>query len=224
MTAADPAAVPPTSPPSAQPVAEKTPVHRRSRRAVARSAAGDRWLVGVVGAVLLLAGVGATLLSYGVLGTGRSQRPLLDPIIVDALRNQALLWRIVALVGGLLLIVFGLLWAARSVRPERRPDLELDSGPDTSLRVTAAAVAEAVAGEARAVPGVSRTRARLVGDDRYPALRLTVWLAEDADVAEVCRRIPDDVIGGARECLGVAELPTAVRIEYDTAGTRSRVQ
>lgn len=201
-----------------------TSVHRRSRQAAARSAAGERWLVGLVGAVLLLAGAGVALLGHGVLGAGRAQRPLLDPMIVDALRAHPVPARIGALLVGLVLVVGGLAWAARVVRPERRPDLELDGGSGTSVLVTSGAVAEGVAEQARSVAGVARARARLVGDDEHPALRLTVWLAEDADVAEVCRRIPDEVVGGARHSLDVAELPTAVRIEYDPAARGPRVQ
>ena len=37
-------------------------VRRRSRSAVARSAGGDRWLTVLIGLVLLLVGVGVTLL------------------------------------------------------------------------------------------------------------------------------------------------------------------
>ena len=63
----------------------------------------------------------------------------------------------------------------------------------------------------------------MVGDEREPALRLTVWLAEDADVAEVCRRIPDEALAAATDAFGGRVLPVAVRIEADTAeGPRVR--
>ncbi|AEA25104.1 hypothetical protein Psed_2904 [Pseudonocardia dioxanivorans CB1190] len=220
MTAAtpDPAATPSTAARGSAVGLDTPPPQagRHARRAVARSAGRDRWLVGLVGVVLLLAGTGAALLAFGIFGTGRAQRSVLDPMIVDALRAQPLLWRIVAIVGGLLLLVLGLLWAIRSLSPERRPDLALDAGADTTLTVTAAAVADAVAGQARALPGISRARARMVGDERDPALRLTVWLAEDADVGEVCRRIPEEVLAAATDAFGGRALPVAVRIEADT--------
>lgn len=196
---------------------------RRSRRAVARSAGRERRVVGVIGLLLLLVGAGTALLAFGVFGTGRSQRPLLDPIIVDTLRANVLLARIVALVVCVVLVVAGLVWAVRALSPERRPDLAVDAGPDTSVIVTSSAVAEAVAGQARTLPGISRARARMVGDEREPALRLTVWLAEDADVAEVCRRIPEEVLAAATDAFGGRVLPVAVRIETDSAeGPRVR--
>ncbi|ODU01863.1 MAG: hypothetical protein ABS81_19510 [Pseudonocardia sp. SCN 72-86] len=190
---------------------------------MARSAGRERRVVGVIGALALLAGTGTALLAFGVFGSGRAQRPLLDPMIVDALRNQALVSRIVALVVGVVLVVAGLVWAVRALAPERRPDLSLDAGADTSVVVTSSAVAEAVAGQARTLPGISRARARMVGDEREPALRLTVWLAEDADVAEVCRRIPEEVLAAATDAFGGRVLPVAVRIETDSAdGPRVR--
>ena len=69
--------------------------------------AGDRWLTVLIGLVLLLVGVGVTLLSYGVFGTRRAGRPLLDPIIVDTVAAEPLLWRVVAIVGRHVLAVFG---------------------------------------------------------------------------------------------------------------------
>ena len=57
-------------------------LRRRSRSAVARSAAGDRWLVTLIGLILLAVGVGVALLSSGVFGSARAGRPLLDPIMV----------------------------------------------------------------------------------------------------------------------------------------------
>ncbi|WP_250549405.1 alkaline shock response membrane anchor protein AmaP [Pseudonocardia sp. H11422] len=232
--AADPAASATTAPISTDPTgaapatATQRPepparMRRRSRHAVARSAAGDRTLVALLGLILLVAGTLAALLSYGVFGTGRAQRPLLDPMIADALRAQPTLARSIAIAAGLLLAALGLLWTVRSLRPERRPDLVLDHGPDTAIVITAPAVADAVAHQAATLPGVARARARLVGDDRTPAMRVTLWLADDADVAEVCRRLDREVLAGARSSLGVDELPVAVRLELEGSGA-PRVQ
>lgn len=198
-------------------------VVRRSRRAVARSAGGDRTRLALLGLVLLLAGTGAALLGWGVFGRGRAGRPLLDPMIVDALRAQPLLWRWVAIAAGVLLLVVGLWWAVRSLRPERRPDLLLESDAETRLLVTAGAAADAVAERAAGLPGVSRTRGRMVGKPGSPALRLTVWLDDEADVAEICRRLDAEIVTEARDALGIAHLPVAVRLELDTAKSTPRV-
>jgi hypothetical protein len=192
-------------------------LRRRAAAAIARSTAGERTLAVVAGLVLLAAGTLVTLLSYGVFGTARAGRPLLDPMIVDAVRAQPLVALVAAIAGGLLLAVLGLVWAAHALRPERRPDLVLGplDGGDTSIVVSAAAAAEAVAAQAAELPGVGRARARLVGTEAAPAIRVTLWLADDADVRDVLARLDSEVLATARGALGVTELPAAVRLELD---------
>lgn len=192
-------------------------LRRRAIAAIARSIAGERTLAVVAGLVLLAAGTLVTLLSYGVFGTARAGRPLLDPMIVDALRAQPLVAQFAAIVAGLLLTVLGLVWAAHALRPERRPDLVLGAldGGDTSIVVSAAAAAEAVAAQAAELPGVGRARARLVGTEAAPAIRVTLWLTDDADVRDVLARLDSEVLATARGSLGVTDLPAAVRLELD---------
>lgn len=198
-------------------------VRRRSRSAVARSAGVDRWLLVLSGIALLALGVLVVLLGEGIFGVGRSGRPLLDPSVVNALRAQPLLWRIVVVAAGVVLALLGLAWAARSVRPERRPDLRLDGGPGTSIVVSAAAAAEAIGAQTTALPGVGRARARLVGGESTPAVRVTVWLTDDADIAAVLTRLHDEVLATARTSLGLAALPAAVRLELDRPRQQPRV-
>lgn len=200
-------------------------LRRRARAAVARSLAGDRSLAVLIGAVLLAAGVLVALLSHRVFGSARAGRPLLDPMIVDAVRAEPLLARGIAVGGGLLLVLLGLIWTARSVRPERRPDLVVDGGqPETRIVVSATATADAVAAQASALPGVRRARARLVGSEQAPALRITLWLTEDADVRALLDRVDDTVLASARQSLELAALPVAVRLELDAPNSPPRVR
>jgi hypothetical protein len=66
-------------------------------------------------------------------------------------------------------------------------------------------------------------RARLVGSDDAPALRLTLWLAADADVREVLERLDRQVLAEVRSSLGLAVLPAAVRLELDQPAPAPRV-
>ncbi|OLT13297.1 hypothetical protein BJF78_22235 [Pseudonocardia sp. CNS-139] len=198
-------------------------MRRQARAAVARSTVGDRWLAVLVGLVLLVGGVLVALLSYGVFGTGRAARPLLDPMIVDALRAAPDLARGIAVAVGVLLVAVGLAWAARAVRPERRPDLVLERTADTAIVVSSTATAEAVQGQAATIPGVVRARARTVGADDAPAVRVTLWLADDADARQVLAQLDERVLAVARESLGIGVLPVAVRLELDTAAPHPRV-
>jgi len=198
-------------------------LRRRSRSAVARSATGDRWLLVLIGLVLLAVGVGVTLLYYGVFGSSRAARPLLDPIIVVTVATDPVLWRVIAIAGGIVLALLGLIWVARSVRPEPRPDIVLDGGPNTTIRVSSGAAAEAVATQAATLPNVARARARMVGSTAAPALRVTLWLTDDADVRAVLHRLDEEVLATVCSALDLSALPMAVRLEVERPHPAPRV-
>ncbi len=197
----------------------------RSQRALARSRTGERTGITLIGLATLTAGVFGVLVGLEVFGQLRSRRPVLDPIAVDLLRTHALPARLVAVAVGVALVALGLLWAVRSLRPEPRPDLYLDPGAaGATVRVTASAATDALAADAESVPGVARAKARLVGRESAPALRLTLWLTDGADVRTVWRDVEDRVLAGARSSLGIRVLPTAIRLELDSSTGTSRVR
>ncbi|SHG11421.1 hypothetical protein [Streptoalloteichus hindustanus] len=196
---------------------------RRSTAAVTRSALGERGGLTALGLLLVLAGVAALVVGAGWLGTFRARRPLLDPIAVDWLAEHADLARAIALVLGLLALVLGLRWALLALRQEPRPDLVLDHTADSELTVTAGALADALRADAEAVPDVTRARARTVGSADAPAVRLSLWLRDGADVRAVWEELDRTVLGRARSSFGTPSLPTAVRLELETA-ERQRVR
>ncbi|MBB4684714.1 alkaline shock response membrane anchor protein AmaP [Amycolatopsis jiangsuensis] len=189
-----------------------------ARRAQGRSYGAERTLTCLVGAVAVLAGAAALVVGMGWLGRFRGHRPVLDPIAMDWLHGHVLYARIGAIVLGVLLLVLGLWWLLRSLRPERHPDLRLDETPGAELTVTSGALAGAVRTDAEQVEGVTRARVRSVGTDAEPALRITLWLGEGTEVRRVWEDLEGHVLTRARESLGVDTLPTAVRLELDTAG------
>ncbi|MEU7783715.1 alkaline shock response membrane anchor protein AmaP [Amycolatopsis sp. NPDC049159] len=189
-------------------------------KALSRSYAGERVLTFLVGLLALLGGALALVVGYGVLGEYRGRRPLLDPMAVEWLGSHATPARIAAIVLGVLLFVLGLRWALRSLRPEPRPDLDLDRTDGAELVVTAAAIAEAVQADAEQLDGVSRARVRAVGSRTAPALRITLWLHEGTDLKGVWAGLDTQVLARARESLGLDVLPTAVRLELDTTAPK----
>jgi hypothetical protein len=188
-----------------------------ARKATARAAGAQRTLVGLIGLLGLAAGTAALVVGFGLLGANRAVRPVLDPIALDTLRPPEPLARAVALVVGIVLLVLGLLWAARALAPERRPNLVLDPSPDRRLEVSASAIAGALRADAETIDGVTRARARMVGTTAIPVLRLDLWLEEGTDVRDVYHHLDTGVLTRARDSLGVESLPTAIRIELDAA-------
>ena len=198
---------------------------RRSRRASARSAGGERTVIALVGLLCLGAGMIGALVGFGVFGTGRSHRPLLDPVALALLRTYPITAGLTAVAAGSLLAILGLCWLARSLRPQTRPDLILDTSGSTTLRVTAAAAAvtAAITDDTQRLAGVGRAATRVVGSAAAPALRMTLWLTDGADVATIWRDIDQSVLAPARTALGIESLPTAIRLELHRSTARTRV-
>ncbi|MEV4142482.1 alkaline shock response membrane anchor protein AmaP [Amycolatopsis sp. NPDC049691] len=189
-------------------------------KALSRSYAGERAWVFLVGLLALLGGALALVVGFGVLGEFRGRRPLLDPMALGWLGGHATLARIAAIVLGVLLVVFGLRGTLRSLRPEPRPDLDLDRTEGAELVVTAGAISGAVQADAEQLDGVSRARVRAVGSRTFPALRITLWLHEGTDLKGVWAELDARVLTRARESLGLDVLPTAVRLELDTSAPK----
>ncbi len=121
----------------------------------------------------------------------------------------------------MVLLIVGLIWVVRSLRPEPRPDVLLSEVPGQRLTVEHSAIADAVRGR-RGVHRRGEPRAGpLVGDERRPALRITLWLVEDADVRDVWAEVDGRVLARARQAFAVDALPTAVRIELDAAAVKT---
>lgn len=190
-----------------------------SAKALGRSTGTERILTVLIGLLALLGGAAVVAVGAGWLGTYRANRSLVDPIALDWLSRNALASRLGAIVLGVLLLWLGLWWFFRSLRPEGRPDLELDD----DLVVTSSAISEAVRADAETIDGVGRARVRAVGDSDNPALRITLWLSEGTDLKRVWEQLDLTVLARARESLGVDVLPTAVRLELDT-GAPQRVR
>jgi hypothetical protein len=201
-------------------------VSRRSRAAVARSAGGDRTLTTLLGLVLVAAATLALLVGYGVFGSFRAQRPLIDPLAASWVSTHVDATRWIAIGAGVLLFVVGLWWTLRSLRPEPRPDVSLSELPGERLTVEHSAICDAVRHDAESIEGVSRARVRLVGDPKRPALRIALTLVEGTDVRDVWADLDGRVLARAREAFAVSALPTAVRLELDasSAATPARVE
>lgn len=183
----------------------------------ARPAGAQCTLIGLTGLLLLAAGAVILVVGTGLLGANRAARPVLDPLVEGTLATHQTLTRIVAIATGVALLVAGLLWVTRSLKPEHHPDLLLDSSPDRRLVVSAAAIGGALRADAETITGVNRARARMAGTTATPIVRLDLWLDDAADVRDIYRDLDTRVLSRARDSLGVASLPAAIHIEFVTA-------
>ncbi|HEY2176222.1 MAG TPA: alkaline shock response membrane anchor protein AmaP [Mycobacteriales bacterium] len=183
----------------------------------------NRVVLTVIGVILLLAGVGAVLLSTGIFGADRAHRAVVDHATTQTVyRSAGWLWPTVGAVG-FVLGILALYWLIVQLRVERIRSIAMERAQSGDLVLTGSALTDAVREETTAVPGVGRARARLTRDVTDPELVLTVWLRQAADLGEVSRQLDDDVIAHARRALARDQLTTWLRIEVD-ADDRQRVR
>jgi len=188
---------------------------------IGRGLGFERSLVWVLGLVLLVLGAAGLVVGSGALGANRAQRPVLDPLAVGWLQQNAAIAVAGAIVLGVVLFALGLWWLGHALSTEPRPNLKLETGPD--LVLTSSALTSAVRADAETVTGVNRARVRTAGSADRPNLRLTLSLDEGTDVRHVWEELDDKVLSRARQALQVDALPTAVRLKLDRA-PRQRVQ
>lgn len=196
---------------------------RPSSTPISRGLGFERSLITVLALVLLAAGLLGLAVGFGLLGRYRAQRPVLDPLVVQWIGGSRTLFFAVGLAIGVVLVLLGIWWLLRSLRPEGRPNMQLDSDAESSATVTAGALSDAVRTDAEQVTGVSRARARMAGSAQRPALRLTLSLQEGTDVRNVWEELDEKVLSRARQALEVEALPTSIRLQLDRAA-RQRVR
>ncbi|MGI9093704.1 MAG: hypothetical protein ACR2FF_09795 [Mycobacteriales bacterium] len=183
----------------------------------------NRVLLVAIGTVVVLAGAGGVLLGRGVFGAATARRTVVDDDVARPFdQNASWLWWTI---GGVSLVIalLALYWLLVQLRVERVTAVALPPRPNGDSSVAATALTGAIRGQAEAVDGVVRARARLLRDRRDPELMLNVWLREGADLDAARRELEQVVVAQARESLGLPRLPTWLRIEFDAAD-RTRVR
>jgi len=168
----------------------------------------DRFLLLLLGLLLSAAGVLGLLVGFGVFGRRLRNKPVFDNVVGAFFGDNGLwLWPVIALVG-LLLGWLALRWLLAQLRPTGVRDVQLEPRSTTGRTdLVGAAVTDAVTEEVGGYRGVAGARARLVGDELEPELRLRVQLDARADVAALRQRIETGAVAHAREALDDPQLP-----------------
>ncbi|MGH3566942.1 MAG: alkaline shock response membrane anchor protein AmaP [Pseudonocardia sp.] len=191
-----------------------------------RPAALNRTLLAVIGLILLAAGAFGLLLGLGVL---RGVLPGLDPaapLIPPGVGVQG--WVPYAtIVAATLIGLLCLRWLlAQALRRPTTGTWRLHHDPARGTTLLAAdTVADAVAADIEAYPGVSKASAVLTGTRARPTLHLDVTTEENIPVTALRDRIAGHALPRLCRALGRDTVPAELLLRIDTAGpstTRTR--
>jgi hypothetical protein len=180
----------------------------------------NRVVLAVLGLAVLGAG-GVGLAAGAGAFPGHADPAVFPPTVRDFARTTNWFWWAVA---GFCLVValLALRWLLDQLRTERAGRLDLTTDDrDGVTTVHGGALTDAVAAEAEGLRGVTRASAGL-RDRRGKELRLTVDLAEFADIAVVRDGLEGGVVPHARQVVDDPALPVTIELRQGRARAGDR--
>lgn len=194
-----------------------------------RGTGANRAALTLLGAVLVLGAVAGLALSFGVRHVSSYQfagprpgQPVLPQQVRAFAAGTSWFWWAVA-AGCLLLAFTGLRWLAAQLRNDRISRLDLtDDNQDGLTLLHAGALADAVAGDAQTIHGVTDASAHLSSHPTRCVV-LNVDLADYADIALVRSHLETVTVARTRDTVGDPDLPIEIRLR-PSATTRAALR
>ncbi len=171
---------------------------------------------------LLLFGLGAYGLArgYGAFGDGRRTDPILgDDVRTFVSRNANWFWPVAA-AASLLVAWLGLRWLIAQIHSPAVSRLRVQADGPGSTEIEASSATDALAADIGAYPGVRGARARMADAHSSPEVDLTLDVDDDADLADLRRRVDEHALPRFRAALDLPKLP--VRVHLRLAGEADR--
>ncbi|MEU3647146.1 alkaline shock response membrane anchor protein AmaP [Lentzea sp. NPDC034063] len=177
----------------------------------------NRFLLGLLGLVLALAGASALAVHYGFV-------PQVDRFAAlipgTALPPTWVLWVIAA--AAVVVALLCLRWLTAQI-PRRKVASWRWADEAGATRITTATATAPFAEEITAYPGVRKVEAALTGPHTAPRLALVVRAHGDADLRGIRRRIDDEGLPRLREALATPDLHATVEFRMSPTKVDARV-
>lgn len=186
---------------------------------IAVSGAPNRFLLLMLGTLLLLVGLAALALSRGALSWW-DRAPAADDQLLTGELGPWAPWAVLAL--SMLVALCGLWWALAAVpRSHRAREFQLhDDGRHGVTRLDNGALQQAVSESARQLHGVVGATVRLQGTAHHPNVTVKVEVDERADVAATIDQLHTQVLGDLETALEASL--DQVRLIIDPVRTRRK--
>jgi hypothetical protein len=169
-------------------------------------------VLSLLGIALVAAGAYGLARGYGAFGDARASDPVLtDDVRSFVSRNAGWFWPVAAMVS-VLVAWLGLRWLLAQLTSPTVSHLPVRADGPGHTDLVASGATAALAADIEEYPGVRSARARLVSDHPSPEVDVTVDVADDADVADVRRRIEQHALARFRSALELSELRTHLHV------------
>ncbi|MFD3580418.1 alkaline shock response membrane anchor protein AmaP [Streptomyces sp. NPDC058644] len=126
--------------------------------------------------------------------------------------DQGWWWPVViaALTVVVLLALWWLLKQLHRARPGRMP---IGTPPTDGVELHDHALSDAIAADARHLPGVQQAQVQMTGRANHPEVRITLTLTPDSEPAPVLQALCHGPLERAHQSTGRAQLPTQARLQ-----------
>jgi hypothetical protein len=175
----------------------------------------NRFVLGLFGLLVLLAGAAAMTASFGGFGTAFSRRALFDNRVSSYIgANGTWVWAAAAAVC-LLIFLAALRWLlALLVSTDRAGNITVPGSKDQgTTQLPPAALTGALAGEIETYHGVDAAKGRVTGEASDPQIVIKVTAAHTTDLPVLRRRLEAQALAHARQALGDDGLPIQLDID-----------
>jgi hypothetical protein len=173
----------------------------------------NRFMLTLLGLLLLAAGGAAMAASTGVFGDSFSHRVLTANRVSNYVGGHGWLWPVIAVGCGLIALACLRWLLALLASTDRAGDIVVGDSTDEGTTVLKpAALIDALTSEVSAYHGVDSAKGRVIGDGRGPEVVLTVSTAPAADLRALHERIEAEAFAHTRRAAGNPALPIQLEL------------
>jgi len=175
----------------------------------------NRTVLVILALLLLITSTVGLIIGFGARLTGLALPDKHDPVLstesLTAANDSPWFWWVIA-AGSLVIVLLALRWLLAQFAADRVGHLDLTQNDrEGTTTLTAGALSDAVAAEAKTYPGVEDASAH-VRDRSGRTLVLALDVAEYADLNAVRSRLEQGVIAHARQALDEPDLPIHIEL------------
>lgn len=169
----------------------------------------NRFLLGLFGLLVLLAGAAGMIASTGGFGAAFAQRTLFDNQVSRYIGNNGDWFWAAAAFACLLVFLAALRWiVALLISTDRAADITVPGDKEQgTTKMPPSALTGALVGEIETYHGVDAAKGRVIGSASDPRVVITVTAAPTADLSALYRRLENQALTHARHALGDPGLP-----------------
>ncbi|MFD3699654.1 alkaline shock response membrane anchor protein AmaP [Streptomyces sp. NPDC058646] len=122
-------------------------------------------------------------------------------------------WWAVVIAALAVIVLLALWWLLEQLRRTRPGRMSIGTPPTDGVELHDHALSDAIAADARQLPGVQQARAQMTGRANHPEARITLMLTPGTEPGSVLHALCHGPLERARQSTGWAHLPTQVRLQ-----------